>query len=550
MNVSDAEGGSDGHRSPLGSLNGPGPESRERGRASILIVDDQQGNIRALESLLGDLGQDLVCATTGQEALASLLERDFAVILLDVRMPSMDGFETAELIRRRRRSRHIPIIFVTAVDDDVAHIVRGYSLGAVDYIMKPLNGDILRSKVKVFIDLCLQGRELADRTAEVTEKNRALQREIAKRERVERMLSQSRDFYLALFDEFPTLVWRSDESGKVSYFNRSWLTFVGRTLEQEKQSWEQGLHPEDRDRCLRMLNESFQARQPFELEYRHRRKDGEYRWMFNCGRPYRNLEGNFAGFVGSCADITPRRKSEEETQAVNAELEAFSYTVSHDLRAPLRAMSGFCQILSEDYAGGEKIDQTWRDYVKRISDAATHMDNLIRDLLAFSKIARGQISLEPINLTSLMAEVVEELRLTGNPVTVETPTCSVLGNRVLLFQVFSNLISNGLKFVPPGVLPKVRVRSEEGADGRIRVWVEDNGIGIAPEYQEKIFNVFERLNEATVYPGTGIGLAIVRRAVVRMGGAVGVVSVEHEGSRFWVDLSRADAPTTLPSQAE
>jgi PAS domain S-box-containing protein len=518
------------------------PEPPATSRAGVLIVDDQESNLRALQELLEDLDMDIVTARSGEQALSCLLDRDFAVILLDVRMPVMDGFETAAMIRKRRRSRHIPIIFVTAVDDDVEHMVKGYSVGAVDYIMKPLNGDILRSKVKVFVELYQKGRELGDKTAELTEKNLALEKEIRKRERVERILAKSRDFYLALFDEFPTLIWRSDEDGRVSYFNRSWLTFVGRTLEQEKQAgWEALIHPEERDACVAKYRAAFLSREPFETEYRMRRKDGEYRWMLNHGRPYRNLDGSFAGFIGACYDITLRKKSEEETRSANAELEAFSYTVSHDLRAPLRSMSGFCQILIEDY-GTKSPDRAWREYVERISQAAKQMDTLIRDLLAFSRLARDKVDLMPIDLGPLLREVISEMRLEGSPARVVGSGPSVLGNKVLLSQVFSNLISNALKFMAPGTTPEVQVKAVEGPDGWVRTWVEDNGIGIASEYHEKIFQVFERLNDASAYPGTGIGLAIVRRAVGRMGGRVGVESEEGKGSRFWVDLPKASAP--------
>jgi PAS domain S-box-containing protein len=522
-------------------------------RAGILIVDDQPGNVRVLEGLLEDLGQDLVTATSGQQALSCLLDREFAVILLDVRMPGMDGFETAELIRKRRRSRHIPIIFVTAIDDDVEHIAKGYAVGAVDYIMKPLNGDILRSKVKVFVELYQKSQELANKTVELTEKNTALEKEIRKRERVERILAKSRDFYLALFDEFPTMVWRSDDDGKVTYFNRSWLAFVGRTVDQEKHDgWEHSIHPEDQERCVARYASAFEHREPFEMEYRQQRKDGEYRWILNHGRPYRNLDGSFAGFIGTCADITPRRRSEEETRAANAELEAFSYTVSHDLRAPLRSMAGFCQILLEDYQDGKSVDANWKEYVQRIAQASRQMDALIRDLLAFSRLARDKVELAPIDLGPLLNEVIAEMRLEGTPVTLDGAPGVVVGNRVLLSQIFTNLISNALKFVAAGTGPRVRLISEPGADGAIRTWVEDNGIGIAPEYHEKIFQVFERLNDAASYPGTGIGLAIVRRAVGRMGGRVGVESEEGKGSRFWVELPKAGAavPSGTPVETK
>ena len=213
--------------------------------------------------------------------------------------------------------------------------------------------------------------------------------------------------------------------------------------------------------------------------------------------------------------------------------------MSHDLRAPLRSMSGICEILTENYGPGATIDQGWKEYVRRISESASQMDRLIVDLLEFSRVARGRLHVEPIDLGPLLADSAREPGLGGRVAVVAPPDGPVLGNRVLLSQVFSNLFSNGVKFVPEGIEPRVTVRTEDGDAGWIRVWVEDNGIGIAPEYQERIWKVFERLNDAGRYPGSGIGLAIVRRAVLRMGGRVGVESAERKGSRFWVELPRA-----------
>jgi signal transduction histidine kinase len=179
--------------------------------------------------------------------------------------------------------------------------------------------------------------------------------------------------------------------------------------------------------------------------------------------------------------------------------------------------------------------------VERISLASKQMDALIRDLLAFSRLARDKVDISAIDTGPLLTKVVAGMRLEGNPVCLQGVLPAVMGNRVLLSQVFSNLIGNGVKFVVRGVEPRIVIRSEEGQDGWVRTWIEDNGIGIAAEYHEKIFQVFERLNESSAYPGTGIGLAIVRRAMSRMGGRVGVESEEGKGSRFWVELPRAGA---------
>jgi PAS domain S-box-containing protein len=507
-------------------------------RASILLVDDQEGNLRALEAILRDLDQELVLARSGQEALFHLIRQEFAVVLLDVRMPDIDGFETAELIRRRQKSRHTPIIFVTAVEDTMGQMSRGYAAGCVDYITKPINADILKSKVRVFVDLHLKTKELI-------EKNATLEREILLRERVERELARARDSYLALFDDFPALIWRANPSGSVDYVNRSWLLFSGRPIEEELgQGWIRGIHPQDVSRAVATLEQALRAREPFETEFRFRSHTGEYRWLINHGRPYQSLEGNYAGFIGSCTDISRRRASEEATRAANEELEAFSYTVSHDLRAPLRAIAGFCQILIEDYR--PCLDETGKDYLERIDQSARQMDDLIRDLLTFSRLGRTQIEMGPVDLEPLLSDVASIHREGGADIDCQGSFGWVAGNAVLLRQVFSNLVSNGIKFVPENTRPRVRITPENTAPDRLRVWVEDNGIGIDPDHHERIFQVFERLNSTLAYPGTGIGLAIVRKAIACMKGRVGVESAVGKGSRFWVELSRSAPLATLP----
>jgi PAS domain S-box-containing protein len=228
----------------------------------------------------------------------------------------------------------------------------------------------------------------------------------------------------------------------------------------------------------------------------------------------------------------------------NSELEAFAYSVAHDLRAPLRAMQGFSQALIEDY--GDRLDAAGRDYAERISGAASDMDLLIHDLLAYSRLSREELKIEPVGLepavTEAQAQIGATLRERGGRISVEAPLPEVMGHRGTLVQVTANLLGNAIKFVAPDVEPSVRVWTEP-REGCIRLWVKDNGIGIAPEHQERIFRVFERLHGRETYPGTGIGLAIVHRGVERMGGRVGVESAPGRGSRFWVELPTPEAQT-------
>jgi signal transduction histidine kinase len=231
------------------------------------------------------------------------------------------------------------------------------------------------------------------------------------------------------------------------------------------------------------------------------------------------------------------RARTSELQDRNDELEAFAYSISHDLRSPLRAMEGFSQALIEDY--GDRLDETGRHHAERVVKAARRMDELIDDLLAYSQLSRAALPLTRVDLSRLVRVALEQLdgdvRTRQARILVDDGLPTVVGHGATLTQVLVNLLANGVKFVPAERAPEVRVRAE-ARDGRVRLWIEDNGIGIAPEHHERIYRVFERLHGASDYPGTGIGLAIVRKAIERMGGSTGVESELGRGSRFWIDL--------------
>jgi PAS domain S-box-containing protein len=527
-----------------------GPPFRAE-KVNILLVDDRHDKLLAVETIIADLGQNIVKARSGNEALRCLLHQDFAVILLDVNMPGLDGFETAALIRQRKRSEHTPIIFITAVSDTENHVSRGYSLGAVDYLLTPVLPDVLRTKVSVFVELYKKTEEVKHQAERLRQMEaRRFERQLSETsDRLEAETKRNRFFVLSI-----NLLGIAGFDGYFKQLNPSWEKTLGYTEEELKSKpFIEFVLPADRIATAEEIEKLKTGTITQYFENRCNCRDGSWRWLGWTAAPFLE-EGLIYIFA---RNITERKRAEEEIRLLNEELEkrvaeltetnqaleAFTYTVAHDLRSPLRAMVGFAGALLDDY--GAKLDEDGRGFAKRIVESAKRMDKLIQDLLSYSRLTREKINMGAVKLERVLEDVLKqcepEIREKQAEIQVQSPLPKVCAQESILVQVLVNLVSNGLKFVEAGVKPRVRIWAEENATS-VRLWIQDNGIGIAKEHQERIFRVFERLHGQERFPGTGIGLAIVRKGVERMGGHVGLQSQPQQGSLFSVELPKPASP--------
>jgi PAS domain S-box-containing protein len=287
-------------------------------RANLLLVDDRRENLLALEAILEPLGHRLVSVLSGTAALKELLLGDFACILLDVQMPELDGFELAELIKQRERSEHIPIIFVTALSKEEKHVYRGYSAGAVDYIFKPVDPDILRSKVSVFVELWEKNEQL-----------RAQARQLHARE-LSALERASEERYRQLADAMPQIVWTADVTGGATYFNQRWFEYTGMTPEETgPNAWHGVVHPHDLPAVAGRREQTLASGDTFEVEYRFRRSDGVYRWHLGRAVPIRDEAGRIAFWVGTATDIHDRKLIEDQRSFIVAASAALSRSLDY-----------------------------------------------------------------------------------------------------------------------------------------------------------------------------------------------------------------------------
>jgi len=394
----------------------------------ILLVDDSPENLLSAGAVLESLGQEVITAESGRQALRFLLDQDFACILLDVMMPEMDGFETAAMIRQRERSRLTPIIFLTALGRSDEHMRRGYDLGAVDYITKPFVPEILRSKVSVFVELHRKSRLLEQQSALLERRNSELQ------DAIERS-------------------WKAEEEIKA----------LNRHLEKQ----------------LDTLNE------------------------------------------------------------VNRELEAFSYSVSHDLRGPLSRIAGFSKALLEFHAA--QLDDEGQVFLKRIGTSANRMCELVEELLNFSRLTRVEVQEQEVHLSAMVAGLAADLQARDPERVVDfeiQPDVNAWGDPTLLRAALENLLENAWKFTRKHATAMIEFGAMAGEDACSTYFLRDDGAGFDMRDAERLFSPFQRLHKQADFEGTGIGLATVERIIRRHGGRIWAEGEIERGATFYFTLPR------------
>jgi PAS domain S-box-containing protein len=554
--------------------------------ARILIVDDDARNLDALEVMLESSGCSFVRAQSGDEALIAMLQHDFAAIILDIRMPGMNGIELAHLVKQRRRTRDVPILFLTAHLVDDADVLRGYGVGAVDYLSKPLNADILRSKVAVFVELFRKTRQLAAINA-------ALQTEAVERHRAQQALAQAnQELELRVAERTAALTvahrgvreneerlrlamdvaqmaaWEWDvDAGRMTWSTDPEALFgfptgaFGPELRVTR-----AVHPEDKARVEAAVSSAL-ATGLYECEYRVVRPSAAVVWVTERGQVLRRGDGTVEKIVGVSRDVSAQRRAEQEGERLlvrereardEAERQSrfkdeFLATLSHELRTPINAILGWLSILSR----GEAV----RDPAKAIAVIqrnAQMQAKLIEDLLEMNKLTSGTARLDValIDVKSTVDNALQALQPTaeakGIRLTADidpaVPQMAADGRR--LQQVIWNLVHNAIKFTPDQGGVDIAVTRTSTS---VQIRVSDNGQGISPDFLPYVFDRFRQADSSATRGawGLGIGLSIAKHIVELHGGTIVATSGgPGQGSTFIVHLPASRLETATSGSVE
>ncbi|WP_168196607.1 response regulator [Bdellovibrio sp. ZAP7] len=525
----------------------------------VLIVDDRMDGLLALQAVLSMPQVNLVKAQSGPEALSLLDGYEFAVILLDVQMPGMDGFETARQIRQDSKNRQTPIIFVTAINKDDQYIYRGYEAGAVDYIFKPFEPSIVRAKVNVFVELFIKSKQL--------EEQAELIRESETRERYLRLAElevENLRRYRSLADAIPHIIWRAKADGTFDYFNKGWTDYTGLTIEQSLGSgWQSVAVEEDLREFLKTWMMAMSDGRSFETECRMVNKEGEARWFWVRAVSETNFLGQVVAWIGTCTDIHDRKKielklieAEQKANAASVSKTNFLANMSHEIRTPMNAILGFTELMLDEEQTAEERHK-WIHTVQRNGD---QLLKIIDEILDISKVESGRLQIEKVDVDveGVLEDIRSLLRLQALDkaldfrIDLDTHIPKIItSDPTRLRQILLNLIGNAIKFTSAGhvhVDVEWKPRGSLDLHSKMQFYISDSGVGINPAHANHLFQPFVQEDSATTrnFGGTGLGLALSRQLARAMGGDVTLVSsVPGQGSTFLVEVNADPVDGTI-----
>lgn len=506
----------------------------------VLLADDRIENLGYFSLALKSLDVCCLKARSGSEALQLAKEPDVAVIVLDVQMPSMDGFETTRLLKQDPLTRHIPVILVTAYSPDINQVLTGYSSGAVDYLTKPVNPAVLASKVTVFLQLYRQKRVIESQATELKSQLTQLTtftEKLARRDERVRMLQDAKRALIESEQQFKTLVnnipgvsYRRDIdlAGRLLYISEGAEELLGSRstaiLQNGPGSLAAFVLDEDRPRVERAISEAIDQQQAFRIEYRVQRPDGKVLWVHDFGKAFHDADGCARFIDGALLDVTEQKShqdqlriAKEQAEIANQAKSDFLANMSHELRTPLHAILSFAKfgIKKYDSCTPDKI----RNYFEQIKNSGETLLCLLNELLDLSKLEAGKMlfDFQLTDLRALAVSVVEEFRTAASDMhlTVDLFGCSsptpLVADGQRLKQVLRNLCGNALKFSPEGGKVGVSIDTTETI---VLVTVSDQGLGIPSDELDHVFNKFVQSSRTkTGAGGTGLGLAISRAIV-------------------------------------
>jgi PAS domain S-box-containing protein len=491
---------------------------------NILLVDDQPAKLLTYREILSELGENLIGASSAREALDQLLKNDVAVILIDVCMPELDGFELAKIVREHPRFQKTAIIFVSGVMFDERDRLRGYELGAVDYVPVPVVPEILRARVGLFVDLYRKTRQLE-------RMNEDLERHVAKRtlelEASTENLRVSEERLRLATDAGRFGTYDYDPEKKELYWSPQLCELYGTTESAGSiDRWERLIHPQDLPSFRAALVRLTDASGPgmHALEFRVRRADGEVRWVLDRARMFFDGEGPArrpVRLIGTVTDVTDRKLEEDRLIEADRRKDEFLALLGHELRNPLAPIRTAVELL-----GNERIDGVQRRLLlEMIARQSAHLGRLVDDLVDVSRVSSGRITLrsDVVDLASCVASAVEQNRSLiderQHRFELEIPEqpISLRGDSTRIAQILGNVLNNAAKYTPRGGVISLRATPGE----RVVIRVRDNGRGVPREMLSRVFDLFTRVRtESDASPGLGVGLALVKKLVGLSGGSV------------------------------